>query len=108
VLAETYARLRGEPFRVSAQVAATLLSPWWTKGEILETPVELYARALEDAPTLNLGGQIHDYLIALTCAHHGCPLVTADRRQADLARRVFEDVGRELTLIDLPQVPESG
>jgi hypothetical protein len=61
VLAETYARLRGEPFRVSAQTAASLLSPWWTKGEVLATPAELYARALEDAPTLNLGGQIHDY-----------------------------------------------
>jgi hypothetical protein len=69
VLAETYARLRGEPFRVAAEAAASLLSPWWTKGEILATPAELYARALEDAPTLNLGGQIHDYLIALTCAH---------------------------------------
>jgi predicted nucleic acid-binding protein len=107
VLAETYARLRGEPFRVSAEAAASLLSPWWTKGEILATPAELYARALEDAPTLNLGGQIHDYLIALTCAHHRCPLVTTDRRQADLARAVFEDVGRQLTLIDVPQAPES-
>jgi predicted nucleic acid-binding protein len=96
VLAETHARLRGEPFRVSAEAAAGPLSPWWTKGEILATPAELYARALEDAPTLNLGGQLHDYLIALTCAHHKCPLVTADRRQADLARPVFEDVGRQL------------
>jgi predicted nucleic acid-binding protein len=97
----------GEPFRVSAETAAMLLSPWRTKGEILETHAELYARALEDAPTLNLGGQINDYLIALTCAHYGCPLVTADRRQADLAGPVFEDLGQQLTLIDMPQVPES-
>jgi hypothetical protein len=106
VLAETHARLRGEPFRVSAEAAAGLLSPWWTKGEILATPAELYARALEDAPTLNLGGQLHDHLIALTCAHHG--VSAGHRRQADLARPVFEDVGRQLTLIDMPQVPVSG
>lgn len=100
VLAETYARLRGEPFRISAETAAGLLSPWVTKGEILATPAELYARALEEAPRLNLGGQIHDYLIALTCAHHKCPLVTADRRQADLARPLFKGSSQRLTLLE--------
>ena len=50
MLAETSARLRGEPLRVSAETAATLLPPWWTKGEILATPAELTLIDLPEVP----------------------------------------------------------
>lgn len=99
VLAETFARLRGAPFRVSAGTAIEVLSPWTDRGEILETPSPLYRRAFADAPQHNLGGQVHDYLIVLTCLHHGCDLVTADRRQADLARLVLEPASLAVTLL---------
>jgi predicted nucleic acid-binding protein len=99
VLAETYGRLRGAPFNLKASAARAILEPWWREGEVLETPANLYVRAFEDAATLNLGGQIHDYLIALTCAHHGVDLVTADRRQACLARPVLEAAERKVTLL---------
>ncbi len=99
VLAEAFARLRGAPFQVSANNARDILRPWFQTGTILATPAPLYAKALDDAPVHNLGGQVHDYLIILTCLHHGHGLVTADRRQADLARHVMDGSPHQVTLV---------
>ena len=67
---------------------ASLLAPWLTPGRIFATPAAAYAEALRDGPRLQLGGNIHDHLIALTCGAHGLPLVTLDRRQAEVARNL--------------------
>jgi predicted nucleic acid-binding protein len=39
-------------------------------------------------PHLNLGGNVHDLLIALTCADNGQRLTTLDRRRVTIARTV--------------------
>lgn len=99
VLAETFARLRGSPFRVSATDAQDIVRPWAEPERILTTPAELYRRALDDAPGHNLGGQVHDYVTILTCRHHGHGLVTADRRQAHLATSVMDGTPSTVTFI---------
>jgi predicted nucleic acid-binding protein len=40
---------------------------------------------LRTGRSLNLGGNVHDLLIAITCRDHGLPLATLDRRQSTLA-----------------------
>lgn len=92
VLAETFARLRGYPFNVDVETVTTLLAPWSAEGRLLATPIAAHVQALDDARTLNLGGNIHDLLIVLTCKHHGLGIVTLDRRQATLARFTATEV----------------
>lgn len=99
VLAECYARLRQMPFRVSASTARDILAPWARADHVLSTPSHLYGQAIDAGPVHNLGGQIHDYLIVLTCVEHDCDLVTADRRQATLARAVMRNTARIVTCI---------
>jgi predicted nucleic acid-binding protein len=85
VLAETYAQLR-RTFRQPAAVAASVLTPWSTAaGRILATSGTATVAVLARAVELDLGGNIHDALIAQVCRHHGVPLVTLDRRQHTVA-----------------------
>lgn len=88
VLAEAWSVLRRSPFELSAEVVAAALAPWREEDRVLATPASLYLRALRDGPALELGGNVHDYLVLLTCALHGTELVTLDRRQAALATHV--------------------
>lgn len=88
VLAETWSVLRRSPFDLSAEVVAAALVPWRGEDRVLATPASLYLRALEDGPSLQLGGNVHDYLVLLTCGLHGTGLATLDRRQAALADHV--------------------
>lgn len=85
VLAETFARLRGFPFGLDVLTVTRLLAPWSAPERVAATPARAYASALAAAPELNLGGNVHDLLVVLTCAHHELPLVTLDRRQHRLA-----------------------
>lgn len=95
VLAETFARLRGYPFNLPVATVTTLIEPWSAGARLLATPVDVYVEALDDAVRLNLGGNIHDLLIVLTCRRHGLGIVTLDRRQSALARHS----GTEATLL---------
>jgi predicted nucleic acid-binding protein len=54
---------------------------------------------LSNGRSLNLGGNVHDLLIAHTCAVAGLPLTTLDRRQAALAR-MLPDLAVTLLLPD--------
>ena len=85
ILAETWAALRRAPWNLDARTVAAALAPWSDKGRIVATPPSAYAEILRRGWSLNLGGNVHDLLIALTCRDHGLPLVTLDRRQSTLA-----------------------
>lgn len=85
VLAETWAALRRAPWNLDARTVETALAPWGDEDRIVATPPSAYAEVLSTGRSLNLGGNVHDLLIALTCRDHGLPLVTLDRRQSTLA-----------------------
>lgn len=85
VLAETFAQLR-RTFSLSAEAAMAALGHWArTPKRIAVLPATAYAEVFKRAVELNLGGNIHDALIAKTCAHHKQPLATLDRRQHAVA-----------------------
>jgi predicted nucleic acid-binding protein len=88
VLAEAWSVLRRRPFELGAAAVSSALAPWTDPERVLVTPAELYVMALRDGPKLHLGGNVHDYLILLTCQHHGVGLATLDARQARLADHV--------------------
>lgn len=86
VLAETYAQLRrtfGQPASASAQ----LLAPWTQDAKrVLPTTASAMVAVFRKAVELDLGGNIHDALIAQTCMQHGVALATLDARQHTVAR----------------------
>lgn len=85
VLAETYAQLR-RTFSQPAEVAAGLLRTWTDdEDRILPAQAGAVRAVFGKAVELNLGGDIHDALIAQTCIGHGMTLVTLDRRQHRVA-----------------------
>lgn len=85
VLAETYAQLR-RTFAQPAEVATALLHTWTgDRGRILATTHPVVRAVFARAAELDLGGDIHDALIAQTCVEHAVPLVTLDRRQHRVA-----------------------
>ncbi len=91
VLAETFAQLR-RTFRQPASAATDLLAAWTTDPELVlsttrASVVTTFARAVE----LDLGGNIHDALIARTCGDHGVALVTLDQRQHRIALALAVD-----------------
>jgi predicted nucleic acid-binding protein len=96
VLAETWAALRRAPWNLDARTVAAALSPWADQSRIVATPPSAYAEILGRGGSLNLGGSVHDLLIALTCRDNGLPLVTLDRRQSTLAADV---AGLDVTLL---------
>jgi predicted nucleic acid-binding protein len=85
VLAETWAALRRAPWNLDARTVEAALAPWADADRIVATPATAYAEVLRTGRSLNLGGNVHDLLIALTCRDHGLPLLTLDRRQSTLA-----------------------
>jgi predicted nucleic acid-binding protein len=85
VLAEAWAALRRAPWNLDARTVEAALAPWADEASIVATPASAYSEVLHTGRSLNLGGNVHDLLIALTCRDHGLPLVTLDRRQATLA-----------------------
>ena len=85
VLAETYAQLR-RTFRQPAVVVTSLLQPWWAdpKG-VIDTSGTSVVAVMARAAELDLGGNIHDALVAQVCVEQQVPLVTLDRRQHTVA-----------------------
>lgn len=100
VLAETWSVLRRSPWSLDTATVEEALRPWIAEERIVATPASAYTAVLRDGRALNLGGNIHDLLIAHTCAIAGLPLTTLDRRQAALARTL---PGLTVTLL----LPES-
>ena len=96
VLAETWAALRRAPWNLDARTVEVTLAPWCDEGRIVATPTSAYTEVLRTGRSLNLGGNVHDLLIALTCRDHDLPLVTLDRRQSILAAEL---AGLESTLL---------
>jgi predicted nucleic acid-binding protein len=88
VLAETWAVLRRAPWNLDPVAVSEALRPWIVDDRVITTPAAAYVAVLRQGRSLNLGGNIHDLLIAHTCASAGLPLATLDRRQAALARTV--------------------
>jgi toxin FitB len=96
VVAETWAALRRAPWHLDATSVQDALLPWASEDRIVATPATAYIEAVRTGRAANLGGNIHDLLIALTCAEHGLPLATLDRRQATLSRGL---AGLDVTLL---------
>jgi len=85
VLAETFAQLR-RTFRQPAAVVIALIRPWVeTSDLILPTTSSAVTAVLARSVELDLGGNIHDALIAKVCAERGVSMVTLDARQHQLA-----------------------
>lgn len=84
VMAETYSQLR-RTFGQSARSAAQLLRPWSVTDRLIATTAGATATVLERSVELDLGGNIHDALIAQVCVEAGVPLVTLDGRQHRIA-----------------------
>ena len=84
VVAETYSILR-RAFGQSSRVAVELLAPWSDPAALLPASANVMATALTRATELDLAGNIHDALIALTCVEHDLPIVTLDARQHQVA-----------------------
>ena len=85
VLAETFAQLR-RTFGQSAATATAVVGPFAAGSEaVLPTSASAVAAVVSRAVELDLGGNIHDALIAQVCAEHDLPLVTLDGRQHRLA-----------------------
>lgn len=84
-LAEAFAQLR-RTFDQPAAVAAALLRPWSSQPDrVAATTPDVVAEVFDRATELDLGGNIHDALIAGTCAARNLPLATLDRRQHAIA-----------------------
>jgi predicted nucleic acid-binding protein len=96
VLAETWAALRRSPWNLDARTVEQTLAPWSDEGRIVATPASAYVKVLSIGRSSNLGGNVHDLLIALTCRDHDLPLTTLDRRQSVLAAEL---VGLEPKLL---------
>lgn len=84
-LAETFSQLR-RTFGQPAAAAAALLHPWAAdRRRVLPTSASSVTAVFRRAGELDLGGSIHDALIAQVCAEHKLGLVTLDGRQHRLA-----------------------
>ncbi len=84
VLAETFSQLR-RTFGQSARSASQLLAPWADPARLIPTTAEAAAAVLGRAAELDLGGNIHDALIAQACKEADVPLATCDGRQHRIA-----------------------
>jgi predicted nucleic acid-binding protein len=85
VVAEAWAALRRAPWNLDARTVETALAPWADEAHVAATPTSAYVETLRTGRSLNLGGNVHDLLVAMTCRDHRLRLVTLDRRQASLA-----------------------
>lgn len=96
VLAETWAALRRAPWHLDTRNVEAALAPWNDEDRIVATPTSAYLEVVRTGRSLNLGGNVHDLLIALTCRAHSLPLATLDRRQSTLAAQL---IGLDTTLL---------
>lgn len=85
VLAETFSQLR-RTFGQSAANAAAVLAPWsQRRNRVLPTTATAIATTFARAGELDLGGNIHDALVAAVHAEKDLAMVTLDGRQHRIA-----------------------
>ncbi|MDN5861661.1 MAG: PIN domain-containing protein, partial [Pseudonocardia sp.] len=85
VLAETFAQLR-RTFGQSAASAAAILKPWTSLPDrVLPTTATAVTTIFARAAELDLGGSVHDALIAEVCRERAVRMYTLDGRQHRLA-----------------------
>ena len=84
VMAEAFSQLR-RTFGQSARTAAELLGPWSDANQLIPTTAEAAAAVLARTVELDLGGNIHDALIAQVCKDADVSLATLDGRQHRIA-----------------------
>ena len=84
VIAETFSQLR-RTFGQSTRTSAQLLAPWTTANHLIPTTAETAAAVLARTVELDLGGNIHDALIAQACKDADVSLATLDGRQHRIA-----------------------
>lgn len=84
VMAEAFSQLR-RTFGQSARTAAQLLGPWSGAKQLIPTTAEAAAAVLARTVELDLGGNIHDALIAQACKDADVSLATLDGRQHRIA-----------------------
>lgn len=97
VLAETFSQLR-RTFGQPADLSARLLASWWKESErVLPTTAAALLVVLSRAGELELGGNVHDALIAEVCRENRVGLLTADARQHRLALALGVDSAYLLT-----------
>ena len=85
VVAEVYAQLR-RTFHQSAATAVRLVERWTSDPvRVLPTTAAAVGQVFARARELDLGGNVHDALIAEVCRSHGVGLVTLDGRQHRVA-----------------------
>jgi len=94
VIAETYSQLR-RTFGQSARTAAQLLALWSNPDRLIATSAAAAAEVLRRGVELDLGGNVHDALIAQSCVEAAVPFVTLDGRQ----HRVALALGAESTYL---------
>ena len=91
VLAETFSQLR-RTFGQGAATAAALLAPWAAdRKRIIHTTASAVTATFARAAELDLGGNIHDALIAQVCLERKAQLRTLDGRQHRLALALGTD-----------------
>jgi len=84
VMAEAFSQLR-RTFGQSARTAAHLLGPWSAAKQLIPTTTAAAAAVLARTVELDLGGNIHDALIAQACKDADVSLATLDGRQHRIA-----------------------
>lgn len=90
-LAETFSQLR-RTFGQSAAGAAALLAPWAAdRQRVIPTSATAVTTTFARASELDLGGSVHDALIAQVCLERGARLRTLDGRQHRLALAMGAD-----------------
>jgi predicted nucleic acid-binding protein len=104
VMAETFSQLR-RTFGQSTRTAAQLLEPWTSPERLIATTTTATATAtvLRRSVELDLGGNIHDALIAQVVVEAGVPLVTLDGRQ----HRIALALGVDSRYLLAEQAPET-
>lgn len=90
VAAETYSQLR-RTFGQSARTATQLLAPWSAPDRLLGTSAGAAAEVLRRAVELDLGGNVHDALIAQSCIEAAVAFATLDGRQHRIALALGAD-----------------
>ena len=85
VLVETFSQLR-RTFGQPADLSARVLANWWADSKrVLPTTATALSVVLRRAGEMDIGGNVHDALIAQVCRENRSGLLTADGRQHRLA-----------------------
>lgn len=92
VIAEAWSVMR-RYFRIPAVDVAHVLRAYVEVRQLVAPSGEAFEDILAQGPALDLGGNVHDYIIVRTAATHGLQVLTLDRGMARLAGENVRHVG---------------